>query len=412
MFTLNFIIILLVVFVDYLGLAIIYPVFAALIFDPSYALLPEGSSAIFSGAILGILIGLTPLTQFFSAPILGLLSDYYGRRRLILYGMIVGCVGYALAIVGVWCHSLYLLLIYRVCVGISEGTIGVAQAMIGDISTEEIKARRFALSSAAAGIGFMIGPFLGGILADPSIASWTGYEAPFAAALMMCFVNVILAAFGFSETFQPSQKKEFKLFEGIDNLCKVFFWPKLYWLFLATFAFSFGWSFFNEFIPILLRSNFSFSTSEVGNYYAYGGVWYALSAGLAISALMNYFSPEKMIVKASIGCGLCMLIFIFIPESYYIWWILPPFMLMLALTFPTTAALVSNYASKSNQGEVFGVYQSVMAAAMSLSPLLLGGVVGAYPAWISWGGALAMMVAAFSFWKICHQAAYPQLIED
>ena len=217
--------------------------------------------------MLGILISLTPLTQFFSSPILGLLSDYYGRRRTLLYGTAIGCLGYCLAIMGIWQHSLLLLFLYRICIGVSEGTVAVAQAMIADISTNENKSRRFAKFSASAGIGFMIGPFLGGKLADPSVASWCGYAIPFMMANAMCLINLGLILCGFSETRKPSESKKFNLKEGLYNVHKVFLWAKLYWLFLAIFAFSFGWSFFNEFIPLLLRDRFKFTPSAVGNYF-------------------------------------------------------------------------------------------------------------------------------------------------
>lgn len=398
---LNFITVLLIAFVDHIGLGLVYPVFAALLFDPNYPLTPEYASSAYRGALLGILISLTPLTQFFSSPILGMLSDYFGRRRTLLYGTAIGCLGYCLAAMGVWMHSLPLLLLYRICVGVSEGTVGVAQAMLADISTEENKGRRFAQFSASAGIGFMIGPFLGGKLADPSVASWCGYATPFILANAMCLVNWLLILCCFTETRQRCDTKVFKLMRGLDNLRKVFLWPKLHWLFLGSFAFFFGWSFFNEFIPVFLRERFAFTPSDVGNYYAYGGACYAVSAGAGLNPLLKIFSSEKIVTNASLGCAVSMLIFLVIQDAQWIWWIMPPFMYLLALTFPTTAALVSSHASSDNQGEVLGVYQSIIGAAMGLSPLLLGSAVGAYPSLIIWGGAVAMSAASLAFWMIC-----------
>lgn len=394
---LNFFTILLIGFVDYLGIALVYPVFAALLFDQTVPLVPIGSSSFFRGAILGILIGLTPLTQFFSSPILGSISDLKGRRQTLGYGIGLGCLGYFLAVVGICIHSLSLLFIYRILIGISEGTVGVAQAMIADISTDQNKARRFALFNASLGTGFSIGPFLGGKLADPAVASWCGYAVPFILASVLSLGNLILVLFKFPETHRIKENKPFSLKQSITNIGKVVVWKQLRWLFFATFTFSFGWSFFNEFVPILLRERFNFALGEVGNYYAYGGIWYALSAAIA-SALLKYFYPENVVTKALIGCAICMLLFIIIPHSSYIWWILPPFMSCLAMTFPTTTALISNYANRENQGEVLGVYQSVIALAMGVSPLIVGFAVGNYPSLTSWGGAAAMLTAGWAFW--------------
>lgn len=403
---LNFIIILLIGFVNYLGIGLVYPVFASLLFDPNYPITPDGSSAAYRGLMLGILIALTPLTQFLSSPLLGAYSDIKGRRRTLICGVAIGCIGYCAAVIGVWKHSLALLFLYRVFVGISEGTVAVAQAMIADISTEKNKSRRFALFNASLGIGFTIGPFLGGKLADPAFADWCGYAMPFIAAGIMCSINFVMIVWKFPETRKICEKKTFNFMEGLNNVCKVFLWKHLRWLFFATFTFSFGWSFFNEFIPVLLRERFGFSPSDIGNYYAYGGAWYALSAGIASMPLLKYFKPEALVVKALIGCAVCMLVFGLITESHHIWWVLPPLMYWLAVTYPTTTAIVSNRVSSESQGEVLGVYQSVIACAMGLSPLLVGSAVGVFPELTAWGGAFAMLLASFAFWK-GGQAAVP-----
>jgi DHA1 family tetracycline resistance protein-like MFS transporter len=395
---LNFMTILLIGFVDHLGLGLVYPVFAALLFDSHDPIMAADSSPAYRGAMLGILIGLTPLTQFFSSPILGILSDAKGRKRVLTYGTAIGCMGYFFAVIGVWTHSLALLFVYRILVGVADGTVAVAQATITDISTEKNKARRFAIFNASLGFGFTIGPFLGGKLCDPSFASWCGYAVPFMAANCMCFINLILICYKFPETRKVNAHVVFNFMEGLYNIRKVFLLEKLRWLFFAAFAFAFGWSFFNEFSPVLLHARFGFSSSAIGNYYAVGGAWYAISAGLATAPLLKYFAPEKIVGKALFSSAICMLAFLIIPNELYIWWILPPFMYALAMIYPTVAGLVSNHASADAQGEVLGVYQSVIASAMGLSPLLAGSLIGAYPDLTAWGGAFAMLLAGAFFW--------------
>lgn len=395
---LNFITILLIGFVDYLGIGLVYPVFAALLFDLNDPIIAEDSSLAYRGAMLGILIGLTPLTQFFSSPILGKLSDFKGRKHVLIYGTAIGFLGYCLSIIGILNHSLVFLFLYRILVGISEGTIAVAQAMIVDISTENNKARRFALFNASLGTGFTIGPFLGGKLADPSVASWCCYAMPFLAAGAMCLINLLLILYRFPETRRMTEKASLNLMEGFNNIRKVFLWDKLRWLFFAAFAFSFGWSFFNEFIPLLLRERFGFTPSDIGNYYAYGGAWYALSAGIITAPLLKYFAAEKVIGKALMGCAVCMLLYLAVHDSRYIWWILPPFMYCLSATYPITSTLVSNQASSENQGEVLGAYQSVIGSAMGLSPIMVGSIIGVYPELTAWGGAFAMLLASGALW--------------
>lgn len=396
---LNFITILFIGFIDYLGIALVYPIFTGMLFDPTCPIISQDSSSACRGAILGILIGLTPLTQFFCAPLLGAISDFKGRKKTLIYGTLSGFLGYSLAVLGACIYSLSLLFLYRILVGIAAGTVPVAQAVISDTSTKENKAQRFSLFSASLGLGFTVGPFLGGKLSDPSIASWCGYATPFVAASVMCLLSLMIITWKFPETLEEGGNITFNFMNSINNIRKVFLWPQLRWLFLATFAFAFGWSFFNEFIPLLLREQFGFNLNAIGNYYAYGGAWYALSSGIIASAILKYFPPEKVGVKALIGCAACMLLFLVIQERQYIWFILPPFMLCLSFTYPTTAAMVSNRAGHENQGEVLGVYQSVIGCAMGLSPFLIGSAIGMCPSLTAIGGAFSMLLAGLAFWK-------------
>lgn len=396
---LNFITILFIGFIDYLGIALVYPIFTSMLFDPTYPIISHDSSSACRGAILGTLLGLTSLTQFFSAPLLGAISDLKGRKKTLIYGTLVGFLGYCLAVLGVCTYSLSLLFLYRILVGIASGTVPVAQAVISDTSTKENKARRFSLFSASLGVGFTVGPFLGGKLADPSLSSWCGYATPFVAASMMCLLSLIIITWKFPETRKECGNITFNFMDSINNIRKVFLWPQLRWLFLATFAFAFGWSFFNEFIPLLLREQFGFNLNDIGNYYAYGGAWYAFSSGIVAAAILKYFPPEKIGMKSLIGCAVCMLMFLVIQERQYIWFILPPFMFCLSFTYPTTAAMVSNRAGLGNQGEVLGVYQSVTGCAMGLSPFLIGSVIGMYPSLTAIGGGFAMLLASLAFWK-------------
>lgn len=394
---LSFIIILLIGFVDYLGIGLVYPIFAVLLFDSSHPIVPYDSSLEYRGAMLGILIALTPISQFFCSPILGAFSDIKGRRIALIFGISAGCLGYALAVAGIYLNSLVLLFLYRILVGASDATAAVAQATLADISTEENKAKRFAYLNSSLGFGFTIGPFLGGIIADPSVVSWFNYSTPLIAAGLMSFMNLFLVLWRFPETRKNVENVQFDLIEGIHNLCRVFFIKNLKWLFFAGFALAFGWAFFNEFIPVLLRERFEFTLSQIGEYYAFTGGCYALGALIA-TRFVHKFKPEKVVIASLLSTAVCMLVFGIVNNSYYIWWVIPFMMCCLALAYPTATTIVSNKASPESQGEVLGVYQSVGAAAMGLSPLFVGSAIGVYPSLTAWGGAFCLVLSSLGFW--------------
>lgn len=391
-------IILFIGFVDYVGIGLVYPIFAVMLFDPHSALVAPETSFGYRGAFLGVLIGLTPITQFFSAPLLGTFSDLKGRRIALILGICTGCLGYLMAVVGIWSSSLALLFLYRILVGVSDSTAAVAQAVIADVSTEETKARNFGFLNSSLGLGFTIGPFIGGKFGDPNFASWSGYSVPFIISGCLVLSNLILVLWKFPETHVVKTPRAFKVFDQLNNIAKVFTWHHLKWLFLGGFAFSFAWSFFNEFIPVLMIKNFQFSSNDIGNFYGYTGAWYALSAALFIVPLLKHVSPERLVFLACLSCAAFLSIFSLIQNPFYIWLITPFVMCTLAIGFPTATTVVSNRTNEDCQGEVLGIYQSVQALAMGINPLFVGSLIGNYPISAVWGGVASMIVAAFAFW--------------
>lgn len=404
---LSFLIILLIGFVDYLGIGLVYPIFAVLLFDTGNPILPIDASPEYRGAMLGLLIGLTPISQFFCAPLLGAFSDVKGRKMALTIGIASGCLGYALGVIGIYLNSLSLLFIYRILVGASDATAAVAQATLADISTEQNKAKRFAYLNSCMGFGFTVGPFLGGYIADPAVVFWFNYSTPLMAAGILSLINLSLVIGLFPETRKKAEDVPFDLLEGIHNLQKIFLLKHLKWLFFAGFFLSFGWAFFNEFIPVLLKERFSFALNDIGEFYAYTGFWYAVGA-LAATRFVHKFTSETIAIGSLFFSALGMLTFGIIHDSFFIWWVAPIMMVGLAAAYPSATTIVSNRTNKDQQGEVLGVYQSIGAVALGLSPILVGFAVGVYPTLAAWGGALCLALSSLIFWHEKSRRKAPQ----
>jgi len=394
---LNLPIILFIAFVDYLGIGLVFPIFGFLLFDTSHPIVPFDSSPEYRGAILGLLIGLTPLCQFFCSPLLGSFSDIKGRKIALIVGISVGSFGYLLGVLGVYFNSLTLLFLHRIFVGASDSTAGVAQATIADISTEKNKTKRFAYMNASLGVGFTLGPLLGSFTADPAIVSWFSYSTPIALAGLMTLVNLFLVGCLFSETKSKLVNIRLSFIEGLNNIQKIFFLKGFRWLILGWFFLSFGWAIFNEFAPVLLHYRFDFTLNNIGGYYAFTGCCYALGA-LISAHFIDKFMPEKVAIFSLLFAASCMLAFILVNDFFYLWCIIPFMMFSLTLVSLTATTLVSNRASVETQGEVLGMFQSVGAAAMGLSPLFLGTAIGAFPELTGFGGSVCLIISSFGFW--------------
>src|ERR1700722_107973 len=161
---LSLFLVLLVAFIDWIGLGLVYPMFSSMLFYGACPSLLPNASASYRGFILRILLAGMPIGQLFSAPVLGALSDFRGRKKVITYSLLIGVLGYLAAFVGVIYSWIGVIIIARLVVGFSAGNAAVVSAAIVDLSTTKDKVKNFGLFSMACGVGFTIGPFLGGQL--------------------------------------------------------------------------------------------------------------------------------------------------------------------------------------------------------------------------------------------------------
>lgn len=393
----SFFLLLCVGFLDFMGIGLVFPMFASMLFDPQIPLLAPDTSEGVRGMWMGFLISLAPLTQFFGSPILGIISDQRGRKNVILLGLMCGLLGYLLAILGVYMYKLWLLFLYRLLFGISASTMTVVQAAIADMSRVEEKPRRFALYNMALGFGFTIGPFLGGKLSDPSFFSWFNMSTPFVFGAIVTALNISFLHWKFRETRLVEKAARIDLFKGFRDVKKAIFHPILSVTFVSLFAFHFGWDYFFEFIPVYLKRFFDYTRGEVGTYYAYMGFMYALSTGLLIRPFVKRFKASRLLMFSMLTSSLYTFLGSFINHPFYFWFYIPLLNFFLALFFPVASTFISDQATDDSQGEVFGIYHSVESLALVLSPLLSGFILGKFPIMVIYLGSGLMFFGGALF---------------
>ncbi|MGL5627434.1 MAG: MFS transporter [Candidatus Rhabdochlamydia sp.] len=389
--------VLLIVFIDSLGFGLVYPIFSVLLMNPEQGFLPVHTSLAMRGWLFGLLVSGFCLGQFFGGPILGALSDYKGRKKILLLTLWIAACTYALAAIGIVFKSIILIFVARLLGGLAAGNWSVAQTVVVDTSTEKEKSTNFGLLGMAWGTGFVIGPFLGGKLSDPSVLAIFNLTTPFWAAAFLCLFNIVLLIWRLQESLPAIQVEKISLMTGIQQLKEAFTTVKLRGLFLVMFIFCIGWGFFTEFCPISLIQKFHFNGAEIANFYASMGLWIAFCQGLAIRPFLRWFSPNTLILTALIGMGFTLTIMAFINIKFFLYCILPALAFFEALLFPSTTTIVSNVSDKKLQGHILGVYNSVQWAGIGLTPLFSGSFVAIYPYLPFVVGATAMFFALMVF---------------
>ncbi|MBU3188492.1 MFS transporter [Clostridium bowmanii] len=361
------------VFLDLLGLGIVIPILPAVLLDPRSAILPV--SYVFSTRTLiyGFLIASYPLAQFFGAPILGSLADQKGRKKLLIVSLIGTFIGYVLFALGIVYSNIFLLFIGRLLDGFTGGNISIAQSAIADISTPETKSRNFGLIGMAFGLGFIIGPYVGGKLADPSIVSWFTYATPFWLSVILTSINILLVLLYFPETLVKATKAtKVSALTGFRNIKKAFAYKDLRTMFLVAFLLTVGFNFFTQFFQVFLIGKFKFNQSRIGDLFAYMGIWIAVAQGVFLRPLSKKYKPMSILSISIILLALTFPLLLIPNKAIGIYLIIPFIAIFQGLTQPNSTAIISNLADKDKQGEILGINQSILSLAQAIPPIIAG----------------------------------------
>ncbi|MDR3624668.1 MAG: MFS transporter [Chlamydiales bacterium] len=380
-------------FIDHLGVGLVYPLFASMLFDRNFALLPPDTSLEVRGMWLGVLIALMPLIEFFAAPFWGALSDGKGRKKPLQMSVSFALAGYIVALVATYFANIYLLLASRVVIGFAAGNISIVQAAVADLSTPDEKSKNFGLYGMALGTGFAFGPFFGGFF-----SRW-GYSIPFLAAIALVIFNLGVVYYFFRETNFLLLKKKVSWHVGLLNFKKAFKFKGLRIILLASFLHCFAWSYFFEFISVYLIANFDFSSEDLGLFYGIAGASYALSTGYLIRPFTAKFKPASLLFAGNLLAGLSILLFPFVTTTLVLWIAIIVICYFVAFVWPSATAIVSNHASGDIQGESLGIFAAVNAMGFVLSPLLSGSWVGTYPTITMWVSGIILVITSLILFR-------------
>ncbi len=375
-------IVLLTIFLDVLGVGVLIPIIPQLLANPqsSFYLLPAGWTFKSGLILLGWLVAIYPLMQFLATPILGQLSDRFGRKPVLGFSIFGTAVGYVLFAIGIITRSLPLLFFSRALDGITGGNLSVAQAVIADVTPPKDRAKRFALIGAAFGTGFVLGPYLGAKLGSPGISffglfhtpHWFNPATPFWFTAILSTINLGLIIFLLPETHKMLRHVKIKLTKSVQNIITAASYPGLRVIFPTVFLFWGGFSFFQTFFQVLLIQKLHFTQNNIGDFFAYVGIWIAFVQAVVTPLLAKRFKPFQVLRFTFIGAGLALFLYLLAANTTHLLLITPLFALFLGNSIANSIALVSISADAHIQGEVLGINASVQSLAQAIPAALSG----------------------------------------
>ncbi len=178
-------------FINAMSIGLVFPIFAPLFTQANEPLFAVGTSLTTQSFFYTMILAVPTFFMVFGAPFWGKMSDRIGRKKVLVIGLLGIAASFLLSSYGIWAGSLILLFISRALAGYMDGTEAVAQASIAEVSSSADKVRNMAYATFAGTIGFIIGPILGGFLAEPALTGRFHYEVPFILSLVLTLINAV-----------------------------------------------------------------------------------------------------------------------------------------------------------------------------------------------------------------------------
>ena len=363
-------IIFLTILVNLIGFGIIIPLL------PFYAT-TFGASPL----VVGLLFASFSLAQLFASPVLGAWSDRWGRRPILIFSLIGTVVSFVMLAVA---HSLAMLFAARIVDGLSGGNITTARAYIGDIATEENRAKSFGMLGAAFGLGFIIGPALGGLFAHIS------YTAPIWAAAAITVVATFLAWFWLPETVHRvnavsgSPWQALRDLSGRPNLRRLLAIDFLYWSSFGVYQTTFA---------LFGAHRFGFDATHTGYLLAafgfLGVIVQVVLVGPIVKRLGEKHTLMVGLIFAAVGWGgsaMTHSLWVFIA-------MLVPGAIGIGLCNPSLVSLVSGAAGRHEQGRVQGAAGALESLGRTIGPIWGNGALQFLGEGAAYGSAAIVLLA-------------------
>lgn len=350
------VLILFTVFLDVVGLGVIIPV------APFYAT-SFGATAL----DVGLLFTAFAAAQFLATPVLGALSDRFGRRPVLLVSILGEAIGYLMLGLA---PSLPFLYLARVVSGATAGNIGAAQAYVADISSPADRTRTFGLLGAAFGVGFLFGPAMGGALSQ-----WFDLRTPALASAVLVTLNLIFVWLWLPESLPPERRTRDPIRSRANPfgvLAALLARPVLRAPMLATFLVNLGFSGMQTNLAVYLSDRFGFGPGNVAQLFVALSLVSIATQVFVVGRLSRRFSDTTILVLGLAATALAYLGIAWAPSPAALWPVVALQALGSALWRPALSGLVSKLVSPREQGVVNGGSQGVTSLASVLGPILAG----------------------------------------
>lgn len=381
----------LVILVAYVGYAMTVTIFVPMLLDTANHFVAHDTSRAVRTLIAGVLMALYPTGQFFGSPIVGSLSDRFGRKKVLSLSLSLSIGFYAVIAFALQMQALWLLMPACFCAGLCEADVAVAQSSIADRAAPEDRGRYFGYIYAFMSAAYVIGPVGGGALAERF-----DYAAPFWGVLGLLVVTLLALRLFFHGTPPTRAEEKTRILREFANLRYVFTDKRIRWLNLANFLMYFAVFGYFRVITVVLYDAFGIHRQfSIMVYYSYLAVGAMAANVFAVGPLTKRFSLRRILV-VSLAVGATAYVINGIPAVQHpldLFWVFLLTSFAPCIAISIACALLSNSVGAAEQGLVMGNNQSLLNGAEAISAAALPAIAAAGMT-TALGSNLSLYVAA------------------
>jgi len=372
--------IILIVFIDLLGFSLILPLL------PYYAQTFKASQT-----VTGLLIASYAVMQLIGAPILGRLSDRFGRRPILLISILGTFIGFLL--LG-FANALWILFASRIIDGLTGGNLSIAQAYISDVTDEKNRSKGLGMIGAAFGLGFIIGPVTGGLLSQ-----W-GYAVPAFAAAAISLINLILIYAWLPESLtqeKRSQMTEKRPAVTLQALLVAFKRPFTGSLLITRFFFGLAFAIFQTIFSLYALAKFNLTARDTGFILTYVGILSVVVQGFLVGRLTGWFREDVLIVASVVLMGISLLGWALTPSVFWLYVVMTPTALAGGLLNTLLSSTLTKAVASQEIGGILGLSTAVESSTRIFAPILGGILLQQIGTWAP-GAFGAVVMTGLSFY--------------
>jgi MFS family permease len=317
----------------------------------------------------GFVLAIYPIMMFIGSPLLGALSDKYGRRLILVTCMTGNLIGLLLMGIGVSMNSVTIIVLGRVISGITAASLPVSQAAIIDLSTEQTKARNISLITAANSVGFIVGPIITGLLSYPWFGLTPSLAAPFYLSSILPIMTLFFLVFYFKETFSGNRALKLNLMTAFQSIYLAFRDKKTLTPLWILTGFLIGYYIFFNYMSMFALVKFGYDQRMVSILLCCFSTTFGSSFLFIIPYLTSKFSLNKCLLISVAPQFICILALVLNTYVTVLWAVAIIMAIFVPCSYVVLLSILSNETEVEFQGRIMGVSSSVNSFAWGLAPL-------------------------------------------